>query len=604
MKKEFSTRTVLRRIISFAKPFKKALVLVFLCVLVVSAINALNNFCLSKIFDLVQKHGTDETYLTTAFWLLGGTLILVILRIVITGYQMIIENRHVDVAIPNHLNHRSIAKFFSFSNGQHVNEHSGVNQSIVNSGTMSIQNQINVLTQRLFPALSQCITAICVLCYSQWVVGILFIVTGVIFAVMMHLHNQKTIPGIKKIREQKILNSRLFSEMYRFVGLVKTESQEDRSLEDVSTAQQRHQDIHTETWIPGIKRIQKIRWASNLTRHGALFLIVYLLFNGHITIGALFLTFTYSSVFIDALWQLTDLHKQFLMDKVNIERYLQLLEVEPDIVVVENPIRPTGFYGKIEFRNVSFWYPQRVKSHEGAGDSLIQVNPVLKFVSFTIDAGQKVGIVGESGSGKSTLANLIRRGFDPQEGQIMVDGNDLRLLDLGLFLQHVGSVDQEVALFDRSIRDNILFGLNGKTKTISDERITELAKLARIDAFFSRLEHGFDTIVGEKGVKLSGGERQRIGIARALAKDPSILIFDEATSALDAVSERIVQQSIDEACNGKTAIIIAHRLSTVKNCDKIFVFRHGILLAEGTHQDLFETCEYYAELVSHQMVVA
>ena len=154
------------------------------------------------------------------------------------------------------------------------------------------------------------------------------------------------------------------------------------------------------------------------------------------------------------------------------------------------------------------------------------------------------------------------------------------------------------------MRDNILFGLNGKAKTFSDEQLHELAKLARIDGFFSRLEHGFDTIVGEKGVKLSGGERQRVGIARALAKNPSILIFDEATSALDAMSERIVQQSIDDAANGKTAIIIAHRLSTVKNCDKILVFRHGILLAEGSHEQLLDSCEYYAELVRHQMVAA
>jgi ABC-type multidrug transport system fused ATPase/permease subunit len=197
---------------------------------------------------------------------------------------------------------------------------------------------------------------------------------------------------------------------------------------------------------------------------------------------------------------------------------------------------------------------------------------------------------------------LIRRGFDPQQGQVFVDSNDLRLIDLKHFLQQVGSVEQDVVLFDRSMRDNILFGLNGKAKTVSDERLHEIAKLARIDGFFTRLEHGFDTIVGEKGVKLSGGERQRVGIARALAKEPSILIFDEATSALDAMSERIVQQSIDDASNGKTAIIIAHRLSTVKNCDKILVFRHGVLLAIGSHEELLVGCEYYADLVYHQIM--
>lgn len=219
-----------------------------------------------------------------------------------------------------------------------------------------------------------------------------------------------------------------------------------------------------------------------------------------------------------------------------------------------------------------------------------------------MNPGEKIGIVGESGSGKSTLASLIKRGFDPQEGQVLIDGNDLRLLDLKLFLQNLGSVEQEVILFDRSIRDNMLFGLNGKAAKISNERLHEIAKMCRIDGFFDRLEHGFDTIVGEKGVKLSDGERQRIGIARAMAKDPSILIFDEATSALDSMSERIVQQSIDDACKGKTAIIIAHRLSTVKNCDRILVFRCGILLAQGSHEELLDSCEYYSNLVKYQMV--
>jgi ABC-type multidrug transport system fused ATPase/permease subunit len=300
-----------------------------------------------------------------------------------------------------------------------------------------------------------------------------------------------------------------------------------------------------------------------------------------------------------------DMQQQFLIDRINIEKYFEMLEVTSDVVIQENPIKLTNLYGVVEFKNVSFYYPKRVSSYEleGEEEENIQENPVLKSVSFKINEGEKIGFVGESGSGKSTIANLIRRSFDPQAGQILIDGEDLRLLDLNVFLNQVGSVEQDVVMFDRSIKENIIFGTDRNT-VITDEELHKLAKIARIDAFFERLEHGFDTVVGEKGVKLSGGERQRVGIARALAKKPGLMIFDEATSALDAVSEKIVQQSIDEACKGKTSIVIAHRLSTVKNCDRIFVFRYGILLATGTHDELLNSCEYYSELVHHQMVTA
>lgn len=602
--KTLSNRDLIRRIISFAKPFRKAFGVIFFCIFLVTIVDALNNYFISQIFDVVQKHGTDVTYLSTAFWFMGIATILWFSRIMIIGYQAKMRTKKLSLKIQNYLNHESIAKFFSFSNGQHINEHSGVKQSIVNNGTSSIRNQMDLLFYRLFPVGAQFFVALGVLLFSSFIIGSIFLVMGCIFCLMMYKMNKDLVPGIRKIRDRNQLNSRLISDLYRFVTLVKNESQEEKSLDDLSIAQEKHQDVFVETWLPTIDYLQIVRAITSTLRYGSMFLVVYLLFEKKISAGAMFLIFTYSSQFMNSLWDFMDMHQQFLLDRINIEKYFELLEVKPDVVIVENPIRPEKFLGKIEFKNVSFWYPKRVKTYEEANneEDNIQDESVLKSVSFTINAGEKIGIVGESGSGKSTLASLIRRGFDPQEGQILVDGNDLRLLDLNYLLKHVGNVDQEVALFDRSIRDNILFGLNGEAGLITNERLHEIAKMARIDAFFDRLEHGFDTVVGEKGVKLSGGERQRVGIARALAKDPPILIFDEATSALDSVSERIVQQSIDDVSEGKTAVIIAHRLSTVKNCDRILVFRHGLLLDEGSHEELLNRCEYYAHLVKHQMV--
>lgn len=552
----------------------------------------------------MQKHGTDHTYLSRAFLFIGLAGLSIFIRIVILGVRFKTQINKIDVKLSNYLNHESISKFFSFSVGQHVNEHSGVKQTIVNNGTASIQNQISIMTSQLVPAVAQFFVGLLMLFYTSVLVGWVFFCIGIMFCVMMYYLNKMLIPWIRKIRDRKQLNSRLMSEVYRLVAFIKGESQEERALFDIAEAQEKHQDLYQQTWLPATKRLQVIRSSTALVRYAAMFLVVYLLFNKQISAGGVFLCFTWSGYFISSLWDITDLHKQFLLDRINIERYFELLEIKSDIVIQENPIKLATIKGNIEFRNVSFYYPKRVKSYDTKSTTQsAQDEPVLREVSFTITAGQTVGVVGESGSGKSTLVNLMRRGFDPQQGEIYIDGNDLRLLDLHLFLKKVGMVEQEVPMMDRSIRENISFGVQEPT-LITDERLNELARLARIDGFFDRLEHGYDTIIGEKGVKLSGGERQRVGIARALAKDPSILIFDEATSALDSVSEKIVQESIDEARKGKTAIIIAHRLSTVKNCDKIFVFRHGILLAEGTHEELLRNCEYYTDLVKHQNMAA
>jgi ABC-type multidrug transport system fused ATPase/permease subunit len=431
--------------------------------------------------------------------------------------------------------------------------------------------------------------------------GVFFIATGSIILFLLYQHNQKTIPGIRKIRNKSIKEQRIISEMFRFVTFIKNENQELRSLKDIDEVQDSHQGLHVDVWIPGIVRLRVIRLTSNGMRYASIFITIFLLYTGNLTLGAFFLIITYGALLVESLWQITNLHKKFLLDRVNIEKYLELLERKPDILFVDNPISVDRIEGKIEFVDVSFWYPQRTKETDKDSDDDLEIKdePILNKISFTILPGEKVGIVGESGSGKSTIASLIRRSFDPQDGRVLIDGNDLRLINLGQLLCHIGSVEQEVIMFDRALRDNISFGAN---RVIPDDELLSLLKLVRIDSFFEKLEYGLDTLVGEKGVKLSGGERQRVGIARALAKKPSVLIFDEATSALDSKSERTVQQSIDDACKGKTSIVIAHRLSTVKNCDRILVFRNGVLLAEGTHDELLRTCEYYSELVRHQMV--
>ncbi len=586
---------LIKRIWEFAKPFRKTISIIFICILLTSIIDGLNTYFLSNIFDIIQKHSNDANYLNLALLYVGIAGLGVIIRILISRFQGNLEIKNLDIKASNHLNHHSISKYFGFSNGQHINEHSGVKQNIITSGFTSVQGQISMFVYHLFPAISNFIVSIFMLFAINSIIGLSYLAISFIFFWSVWKFNSYLQPKLREVRDARNDTARTISELYRFVFLIKNEVAEKKSLYDLDDVQDKHQQAYQNTWINGNNLLTLIRIGTATFRYLTILFAVYLLFSGYITAGAIFLIFTWSQNFIMSIWMMTDMQKQFITDKINIEKYFELLEIEPDVKVKENAIE-TNLIGDIEFKDIYFKYPIRKKSHDS--NDLAESESVLKGINFKIENGQKVAFVGESGSGKSTIANLIRRAFDPQAGDIKINNNNLKDLDLTKLLKKIGSVDQEVNLFDKSIRENISYGLD---KLLTDDELNKLSKLARLDSFFHKLEHGWDTIVGERGAKVSGGEKQRIGIARALAKQPEILIFDEATSALDTVSERIVQKSIDDVCKGKTSIIIAHRLSTVKNCDKIFVLKNGVLLEQGTHEYLLENCEYYKELVKHQL---
>ena len=224
--------------------------------------------------------------------------------------------------------------------------------------------------------------------------------------------------------------------------------------------------------------------------------------------------------------------------------------------------------GQVEFRNVSFSYN---REHQA-----------LNNVSMVVDPGKKIALVGPSGSGKSTMVNLIPRFYDVVKGTITIDGMDIQTMDLAFLRSHIAIVPQEVVLFSGSIRDNIGYGRLGATES----EIIAAAQSANANEFIERLECGYDTEVGERGVQLSGGQRQRIAIARAIIRDPKILLLDEATSALDTESELMVQEALDRLMRGRTSFVIAHRLSTILHCDQIFVLDHGSIVERGTHEAL------------------
>lgn len=299
-----------------------------------------------------------------------------------------------------------------------------------------------------------------------------------------------------------------------------------------------------------------------------------LVLNGEMSVGDLTTYILYSMFVAGSMGSFPDLYANVQKAVGASERVIELLEEKQEDISV-NPINSADrkrISGNLSFEHINFSYPSRLES------------PVLKDISFSVKAGEKLAIVGPSGTGKSTIASLILRFYNPQSGQLLFDGSPAENYSLTDIRSQIAIVPQDVLLFGGTIRENIAYGdLNA-----SKEEVIEAAKRANAHDFITGFPEGYETLVGERGVKLSGGQRQRIAIARALLKDPAILILDEATSSLDSESERLVQEALEELLKNRTSIIIAHRLSTIRQVDKIIVISEGEVIESGTHQELIQ----------------
>lgn len=307
-------------------------------------------------------------------------------------------------------------------------------------------------------------------------------------------------------------------------------------------------------------------------------------FQGKISTGALVSFLLYITIFMNSIRRLIDFAEGYEMGMTGFARFAELMDVPPE-AEVESAGTLTDCKGQITLENVSFTYDEN--------------DAVLRNVSLTVASGQKVAIVGPSGSGKTTLCHLIPRFYEVSEGRILIDGKDITNLTRHSLREQIGIVQQDVFLFTGTIGENIGYGNFNATKA----QIEAAARQANIHEFIVEQPLGYEAQVGERGVKLSGGQKQRIAIARAFLKNPPILILDEATSALDNVTELAIQQSLDSLCKGRTTLVVAHRLSTIRGADKIVVLTEKGIEEQGNHQQLLELGGVYAMLYKTQFAI-
>ncbi|MBE5760872.1 MAG: ABC transporter ATP-binding protein [Clostridiales bacterium] len=305
------------------------------------------------------------------------------------------------------------------------------------------------------------------------------------------------------------------------------------------------------------------------------------MYNGHINFADYSAFIVSINLFLNPINTLIRFTEQYQSGVAGFRRFVEIMDTEPELDG-KNAKPVERLSGKIEFRDVSYGYGEEKN--------------VLKDIDLNIDSGKTFALVGPSGGGKTTICHLIPHFYNIRQGRILIDGKDINDITLTSLRRNIGIVQQDIYLFNASIRDNILYGRLDAT----EEEVIEAAKRANIHDYIMTMPEGYDTVIGERGVRLSGGQKQRLCIARVFLKNPPILILDEATSALDNTTEILIQQALDELCKGRTTIVVAHRLSTIKNADEIAVISDGRIIEQGSHDKLIEENGMYAMLYSQQ----
>ncbi|MBR5307632.1 MAG: ATP-binding cassette domain-containing protein [Clostridia bacterium] len=455
----------------------------------------------------------------------------------------------------------------------------------ISSDVVVVQDFItNQLPNYFSYLLSFIVALILLLCLNPLMCLFVFVPMPFVIFVIIKLRGHFHMKIMHRWRKRQKIN-RYLQDVISGIRVVKSFGNEEREIDSYVESNEEYFDRDMDTCMYFDTLFPVLSFVLKLGSFMILGFGNYLLFGGGLLVGDLNQYTTYANIAYEPLMQITQIPRVLSNFITSLSKVLEILEEEPEIYDANIP-KHNKIKGDVSIKNVYFGY-----------DSY---NPVLKDVSVEIKQGEMIGIVGHSGCGKTTLINMLMRLYDPNEGSITIDGIDLRDMSQESLRSQIGVVLQETHLFAGSVRDNIRYAKPYAT----NEEIIAAARTANAHDFIMNLPEGYNTMVGEKGFSLSGGERQRIAIARALIHDPRILILDEATAALDTETEKLIQDAINKMTEGRTTFAIAHRLSTLRNADKILVLDHGRVKEYGTHVELLEKKGIYYKLVMAQAQAA
>ncbi len=587
-------------------PLKWRILKVLALITLIQALSLVGPYVQGTILDNISR----GVAMSRTYWLIGLAGGIMLFSHLIGFRRESFEINKVDFDIDEAANDQTMFRMMSLSIGQHNALHSGVKQSVINRGQHSLITLVNMSVFEIAPTIIRVMIMIIAMCWLSMTMGFIVLIALVLFVSLTIWINHTFKGDLKKLEKMWNKESKFRNEIIQHVCHVLVNAQEKKARVEADAKYEKAVEFAKPLWRQFLFYAYLKSLIIIFARLALMALGAYYIYSKQYTFGYIVVFWSWSNNALDSVWNVGNLHRQIIRMWTSIRRYCEFLTIESDIKIVPNPVVLNPIRGHIEMRNLSFAYGNRMlisRDEEDDDENDFEQKlekseqSAIQNVSFVVEPGETVAIVGESGSGKTTLAHMLVRGSDPTSGQVIIDGQDLRVLDLQSFRSKVGVVEQQVPLFDQSIRYNILYGLNGKAKDITEEELERISQISQISRFSHKLEKGLDTLIGERGIKLSGGERQRVGIARALIKDPAILIFDEATSSLDSATEAEIRDAINEASKGRTTIIIAHRFSTIRYANRIIVMEEGRVAGQGKHEYLYKSCPPYRKLVDHQM---
>ena len=573
------TSELVRRFLPYFRPYRGMLALDLFCAMLTTLCDLVLPMIVRSITGLASS---SATALTVAYVLkVGGVYVLLRLVDTVANYIMVARGHVMGTYIERDMRHALFEHLQEMGFAYYSNAKVGQIMARITSDLFDVTEFAHHCPEEFLIAAIKITVPFVILLGINPVLTVIIFLMLPIMLVLARYFNKKMRAAFKESRHQVGEINAQVEDSLLGIRVVKSFANEPMEIDKFDRGNEEFVRI-------GRRKYRYMAGYNTTTRSfdGVMYIVVVIvgalfIIDGKITAADYMAYLLYISTLLTSIRRVVDYAEQFQRGMTGIERFCEIMDVQPDVNDAPGAKELTGVKGDVTFDHVSFHYNDNDRT-------------VLADINETVKAGDKIALVGPSGGGKTTFCNLIPRFYDVSGGRILIDGQDIAQLTQRSLRENIGMVQQEVYMFSGTIYENIAYGLPGATR----EQVETAAKQAGADGFIRELPDGYDTYVGERGVKLSGGQKQRISIARVFLKNPPILILDEATSALDNESERLVQDSLEKLSKGRTTFTIAHRLTTIRGATSIWVLTQDGIVEKGTHQELMAKKGKYYELYS------
>lgn len=564
---------MLRRFFEYYRPYKWLFIIDFTCAIIAALLELVFPLAINKVIDELLPNGNWKIILYACIILLSIYLVSAFLNFVVTYW-----GHKLGISIESDMRKKLFDRVQKLSFRFFDNNKTGHLVSRMTNDLMDIGEIAHHGPEDLFIAFMTLTGAFGIMLGINWKLAVLtFIIVPLMIYLSLYFSRKMSRAFNKMFADIADYNARVENNVSG-IRVVQAFANENHEIEKFAVNNERFR-------LTKLLTYRIMAWNASvsfiLMRFVNLFVLVcgtWFVIQNQMSYGEFVAFVMLSNIFLGPIRQINSVIETYPKGIAGFKRYLELLETEPDVADAPNAKTLSNIKGNISYNNVTFGYENK--------------DNILKNLNLNVNAGETVALVGPSGAGKTTLCSLLPRFYDVLEGSIQIDGTDIKDVTLESLRTHIGIVQQDVFLFDGTIRENIAYGdLNA-----TEEAIWEAARRAQLEELILEYPEGLDTMIGERGVKLSGGQKQRLSIARMFLKNPPILILDEATSALDTETEAAIQLALSELSRGRTTLVIAHRLATIKDADRIVVVAEQGVLEEGTHEQLLQLEGAYSRL--------